>query len=109
MHDDRDWGTVYTNPARFGLEVVGSVDWTDEPYEFNMTVVWRDQEGQLYYGSDAGCSCPSPFEDFHSLDDLTKATPTDLVRYLNEQADSDRARGQAAELSTLVFGNEKYR
>lgn len=54
----------YYDPQMYGLELVGTVDWTDEPYEFDMTAVWRDpQTGDLFYADDSGCSCPIPFED----------------------------------------------
>lgn len=63
---------VYYKPEHFGLTLVGAAE--KEPnHDFDIFAVWRDQEGALYYGQDAGCSCPSPFEDFTSLDGLTKA------------------------------------
>lgn len=70
----KEWGdnNPYYHPDKCGLEIVGELD---EPrdYEFNMFVVFRDIEsGKLYYGQDAGCSCPTQFEDFHSLKDLTE-------------------------------------
>ncbi len=61
---------IYYNPEKYGLEPVGAIDWNDEPYEFDMTAVWKDERDRYYYASDAGCSCPTPFEDFHSLSDL---------------------------------------
>jgi hypothetical protein len=104
---DMDWGTVYTNPARVSLEVVGSVGWTDEDYSFNLTVVWRDQQGKLYMADDAGCSCPSPFEDFHSIDDLQQVTPMVLAAHLQERLASpyvpSSAAGEVAELLTKAF------
>lgn len=64
---------IYYSPEHYGLEILGEA--ADEPdWDFNMFVVWRDKDtGVLYYASDAGCSCPSPFEDYNSKEDLTKA------------------------------------
>ena len=78
---------VYYTPNNFGLEMIVEVDWTPgEPYEFNMTCVWRDKTGQLYMASDSGCSCPSPFEDFQSLDKLDKVSKHEAVKALKEKA-----------------------
>jgi hypothetical protein len=81
----------YSSPEKYGLEIVGEVEWYDEPYEFDMTVVWKDKEGQLYYASDSGCSCPSPFEDFDSVQDLTVATKHEILTYLGEHAQTGEA------------------
>ncbi len=64
---------IYYSPERFGLTVMWMVE--HEPnYDFDMCVVWKDREGQLYWAQDAGCSCPCPFEDFGGVDDLTPLT-----------------------------------
>lgn len=61
---------LYYNPEKFGLRTVGDVEWRNESYEFDMTVVWYHEENQrFYWASDSGCSCPSPFEAFTSLED----------------------------------------
>lgn len=63
---------IYYSPEKFGLEPVGEIDWSSGCFEFDYTTVWRDVEtGNLYYGEDAGCSCPSPFEDVRGINDLT--------------------------------------
>jgi hypothetical protein len=66
------WDTPnpYYNPENFGLELVGSIDWRDEDYSFDMTVVWKAKRGEYYIGDDSGCSCPSPFEDVTKLEEL---------------------------------------
>lgn len=61
---------LYYEPQEAGLEIVADIDWYDEPYEFDMTVVWKDQNGNFYMADDSGCSCPSPFEDYTSVKDL---------------------------------------
>lgn len=62
---------VYYEPEKHGLEVVAEIDFSDRSYQFDTRVVWRHKEtGVLYTGRDAGCSCPSPFEDYHDLASL---------------------------------------
>lgn len=63
---------LYYNPETLGYEIVEFFDLDDEPYEFDMMVVWRDPEGNLVYATDSGCSCPSPFEDM---------TPESLLQF----------------------------
>lgn len=55
---------MYYAPEKHGLEPFGEIDWSSGSYEFDLTVVWRrTADGTFMYGEDAGCSCPSPFED----------------------------------------------
>lgn len=69
---------IYYQPEAFGLKVLAELD-EGAAYEFNMLVVWQDAEGYLWYGADAGCSCPTPFEDITTTEDLHKiADTTDL-------------------------------
>lgn len=63
-----DQPDVYYQPEKFGLEVVAELALDDEPYSFDILVVWRHSSGLLFSAHDAGCSCPSPFENFTSLE-----------------------------------------
>jgi hypothetical protein len=75
---------VYYSPESYGLEVVGDIEWTGESYQFDMTVVWKDKDGKYYVASDSGCSCPSPFEDYNSLESLDgPLRAVDVVNSLN--------------------------
>lgn len=80
----------YYSPEATGLAIVGDLD-TGGGYEFDMLVVWqRIEDGALFWGTDSGCSCPSPFEDVDSVDDLTAITdPREFSRearaWLREQ------------------------
>lgn len=77
---------VYTNPEDFGLTIVTSVDWDDEPYHFDMTVVWKDSEGYYYAASDSGCSCPSPFETYTTLASLgDPMTLHEVIKFLTDK------------------------
>jgi hypothetical protein len=62
---------LYNQPEKFGMKIIGDIDWDMEAYEFNMTVVLVDPStGQFYTIDDSGCSCPSPFEKHTSRNDL---------------------------------------
>ena len=62
--------SIYYAPEKFGLSEIGELDFSSGSYEFDYTVVWKDQDGRLWYGEDSGCSCPSPFESL-GVSDLT--------------------------------------
>lgn len=71
---------IYYNPEDFGLKVVGEVEYVDG-YEFDRRVVWRHKAtGKLYTARDAGCSCPSPFEDYAKLEDLDELADMAALR-----------------------------
>lgn len=57
------------------LETVWQIDRSSGSYEFDYMTVFRDKAtGKLYYGTDSGCSCPSPYESVSSLADLEAIT-----------------------------------
>lgn len=65
---------VYCSPEDFGLKAVGDID-TAGAWEFSMLAVWRREvDGVMFWGTDSGCSCPSPFEGVTSTDDLREIT-----------------------------------
>lgn len=66
---------VYYQPEHFGLTPIIEVELDGESYEFNILMVWKGQDGKLYTATDSGCSCPSPFEDYISIDDLEVVGP----------------------------------
>lgn len=58
---------VYYQPEKFDLTIVGEIE--QEPcYSFDKLVVWQHADGRLFYADDHGCSCPSPFENYTSLE-----------------------------------------
>lgn len=64
----------YYNPDKCGLEIFDEID-TAGSYEFDTFVIWKKiDDGKLYYASDSGCSCPTPFESFYGLDELNSIT-----------------------------------
>lgn len=65
---------VYYDPEKSGLEVFEYID-TAGSYEFDMFVVWKKlDDGRLFYATDSGCSCPTPFENCHDIDEITNDT-----------------------------------
>ena len=60
---------LYYQPEQFGLTMLGEIEWSEPCYDFDLTAVWVDADKKLYWASDSGCSCPSPFEGFTSVAD----------------------------------------
>ncbi len=66
---------VYYSPEKFGLEILGELKDPEAIDGFNTLIVLRGLEtGRLFWATDAGCSCPGPFEDYTSIDTLAKIT-----------------------------------
>lgn len=63
---------IYYSPEAFGLTVVGELNDPNASYSFDDFVVWQHTDGRLFYASDSGCSCPSPFEEISGIEDLTE-------------------------------------
>jgi hypothetical protein len=53
---------IYYSPEKFGLTIFGSLE-KGGAYEFDTFVVFANADGDLFYATDSGCSCPTPFED----------------------------------------------
>jgi hypothetical protein len=60
----------YYYPATHGLVKVAEVDLSQPDYSFDVLVAWADEKG-FYLGTDSGCSCPTPFEDYDGRKDMT--------------------------------------
>lgn len=97
------YGTdVYGSPEKFGLETVYSAD-HGEMYEFYMFTVWRDTKSVIptyFYGTDAGCSCPSPYEDVCSVGDLTYGTKAEIIQAFKDWGGTDV---EVADLTDALF------
>ncbi len=74
---------VYCQPDKFELSPIGELDEPDLDYEFSMLCVWQHADGRLFYATDHGCSCPSPFEMHTSLDDLDEITSESYNDFCN--------------------------
>jgi hypothetical protein len=72
--------SVYSNPEKFGLKHVADLDFSSGSYEFDTTAVWvNDKVKKFYWADDSGCSCPSPFEGFSTIEQLNSG-PFEQVR-----------------------------
>lgn len=72
---NKDFGSSnpYHDPEEVGLKIIASIEWSHRAYSFNITCVWIEDETQdIYMATSSGCSCPRPFEEFHSLADLIR-------------------------------------
>jgi hypothetical protein len=64
--------SLYSNPEKFGLETIKELDDPNASYSFDKFVIWRrEKDNELFYATDSGCSCPSPFENVKDIQDLT--------------------------------------
>jgi hypothetical protein len=99
------WGSadVYENPDSFGLEKIAEAQKYEPDYNFDMIVIWyREVDDQYYWGSDAGCSCPSPFEDV-SLDEEGLRDPDRINDVLHRNLDSGPLDEALADMSLYLF------
>ena len=53
-----------------GVTDLGTIDLREPHYSFYLAWVLGTPEG-FYLGTDSGCSCPTPFENYRSLADFT--------------------------------------
>lgn len=94
--------TNLSKPERVSLdslEYVGGFDWDDEPYQFNITQVWKETRGRYYVASDSGCSCPSPFEDINYTDQAHGPyNKTELRAYFERELKNERGYRPQSEL-----------
>lgn len=78
----------YYNPEKLDLDMI-SFDEPDLSYEYNTFCFWADKDGLVYYASDSGCSCPTPFENGHDRETRAEVIAT-LGRIGSiEQAESE--------------------
>lgn len=84
----------YYHPEALGLTTVAEVEYSDGCWQFDTRVVWRhDATGALYTKRDSGCSCPSPFEDYCSLELLDRVDITDLTLEIAREQNYDGYSG----------------
>ncbi len=75
----------YYEPKKCGLRIVASVE-KEPDYDFDITVLFKNvKTGALWLCSDTGCSCPVPFEDVRSFDDMTRLqSEAGIDRFIKE-------------------------
>lgn len=84
----------YYSPEAFGLKLETQLDMTKFDYSFDYRVIWSDDSGQIYTAYDSGCSCPTPFEDYDSIDKLDKVPQDVSWTELRQEAE---AHGQSSD------------
>ena len=64
----------YYDPSKLGLTMFTLSKTPD--YDFNIIAFWTAGGGIVYFATDSGCSCPSPFEEhvFSNLKDFQQQT-----------------------------------
>jgi hypothetical protein len=91
------WNNPYYSPKDFDLEIVAELELTEPDYSFDTVVVWRHTPtGRLYWAWDSGCSCPTPFEDYTSLDKLNVLSSDNYDELKRTVANSYSAGERAA-------------
>lgn len=86
MYGDKD---VHYDPEAFGLTVIDSIDYSSGNYEFDIRIVWKHTSGKFYTARDSGCSCPSPFEGYTSLDKLDELNFEELKKEVDNELKSE--------------------
>lgn len=92
---------VYYDHEKLGLEKVGELE-AGGSYEFDTFCVWRDDKA-VYYATDGGCSCPTPFENYDGVESLTRVDRSSLkgaIRAWRNEGRDDRVT--IAECDALV-------
>jgi hypothetical protein len=93
---------MYT-PEAYGFEYVCEVELSEPCYSFDCLRVLKNKDG-YWLGTDSGCSCPTPFEDYHDENDLTGPLTAEQV---HEEANSlwdgeYDAEGFSSEMAKVV-------
>lgn len=111
---------LYNQPEKFGIKIIGTVEWSEPCYSFDTTVVAEgvDPDGVIYYVfSDSGCSCPSPFESYTSLDNegvWSTRNPHEVVAKLQailadySEEDQRGARPEVIDLTSKLLRNVNH-
>lgn len=77
---------IYGAPEKYGLRTIGEIQWGQESYSFDLTVVWQDTTtGAFYFADDAGCSCPAPFGDTGRNDLTLIDKPQTFIDHVNKR------------------------
>lgn len=61
---------IYYYPEAHGLVKVAEHELSEPCYSYDTICVWKNDLG-FYLGTDSGCSCPTPFENYNGVSDLT--------------------------------------
>lgn len=74
----------YYSPELCGLEIFESID-TADSYEYDLFVIWKKlDDDTLWWDTDSGCSCPSPFDNGDHGHDLKLINADTLHNFYEE-------------------------
>jgi hypothetical protein len=94
---------IYYSPEHFELEPVAEIDYSDGDYCFDLRVVWAHRpSGRLLTARDSGCSCPSPFEDYSTIDSLDRLDVDELVRESRRDGGANCTAAEVADFLRVV-------
>lgn len=85
-----------------GLMSLGSVDVSERCYDFDIIGVWKDDEGNLYWAADAGCSCPAEWENTER-EDLEAASFHEIARIILEATKEKNSDVQAGAVDYIAW------
>ena len=74
----------YYDPESRGLTIVTEGVDPSADYSFDMFVVWTDGK-RLFYDTDSGCSCPTPFDESEPIE----ASKPAIYRAIDEWTGSE--------------------
>lgn len=72
---------VYYHPEMWDLTPVAECE-KEPDYDFEIVALWKHKDGKHYAAASAGCSCPTPFEEYNSLADLVEVRSVDDLKPL---------------------------
>lgn len=73
MNEERWSENPYYSPKKCGLQIIDALEDPAASYDFSTVVAFRkSRTKRVFIVHDSGCSCPTPFEDVHSLADMSE-------------------------------------
>lgn len=87
-----------------GLKQIAELELSNSAWEFDLLGVWLDNKGRYYLGTDAGCSCPIPWDNY-SREALTGPLTAEQAR---EEATSLIESSRPQEADSWQLGVDEW-
>lgn len=92
----------YYHPEKLGLNKVVDLDFSDGCYQFDLTAVWtKEGEKKFFWADDSGCSCPSPFENVNTIEELQTGGFKQIRDHLTARFDGEYSYGSYVKITEL--------